>query len=142
MDPLDILGLEAVVHRCSVKKVFLEILQNSQENTCIKNNFIKKETLAQVFSCENLSLQNTFGGCFCGVWRSNVIMIWRSLWYYFVSDWNSVSLIDIEWLFLAEIMFEVRSIITIPQYSHICFGKYNHIVVTIRKTIPYKFIFD
>ena len=30
--------------RCSVKKVFLEILQN----TC---NFIEKETLAQVFSC-------------------------------------------------------------------------------------------
>ena len=25
---------EAVVHRCSIKKVFLEILQNSQENTC------------------------------------------------------------------------------------------------------------
>ena len=25
---------EAAVQRCSVKKVFLEILQNSQENTC------------------------------------------------------------------------------------------------------------
>ena len=55
---------EAVSRRCSVKKVFLEILQNSQENTCGKDsfliklqtspcNFIKKETLAQVlFSCE------------------------------------------------------------------------------------------
>ena len=40
---------EAVVRRCSVEKVFLEISQNSQENTC---NLIKKETLAQVFSCE------------------------------------------------------------------------------------------
>ena len=56
-------------HRtCSVKKGFLEISQNSQENTCarvsyfnksilIKSqakacNFIKIETLAQVFSCE------------------------------------------------------------------------------------------
>ena len=72
--------------RCSVKKVFLEISQNSQENTCGRDsfliklqascytpaktsknlwfsdvfmgykkegcNFIKKETLAQVFSCE------------------------------------------------------------------------------------------
>ena len=55
--------LEAVVQRCSVKKVFLEILQNSQKNTCVRVsflmklqasawNFIKKETLAQVFSCE------------------------------------------------------------------------------------------
>ena len=33
--------LEAVVQRCSVKKVFLEISQNSQENTC-----------PPVFSCE------------------------------------------------------------------------------------------
>ena len=50
------LKLEAVVRRCSVEKVFLEILQSSQENTCARIsfviNFIKKETLAQVFSCE------------------------------------------------------------------------------------------
>ena len=29
-----ILFNEAVAQRCSVKKLFLEILQNSQENTC------------------------------------------------------------------------------------------------------------
>ena len=28
--------IEAVVGRCSVKKVFLEISQNSQENTCAR----------------------------------------------------------------------------------------------------------
>ena len=55
--------LEAVGQRCSIKKVFLEISQNSleisqnsQENTCARvslpYNFIKKETLAQLFSCE------------------------------------------------------------------------------------------
>ena len=38
--------IEVVAPRCSVKKVFLEILQNSQENTSTK------ETLAQMFSCE------------------------------------------------------------------------------------------
>ena len=54
---------EAVVQRCSVKMVFLNISQNSQENTCARVsflikfeaeacNFIKKETLAQVLSCE------------------------------------------------------------------------------------------
>ena len=52
---------EAVTQRCSLKKMFLEILQNSLENTCagvfflIKLqvqacNLIIKETLAQVFS--------------------------------------------------------------------------------------------
>ena len=47
---------EAVVQRCSVKKVFLEISQNSQ--AC---NLIKKETLAQVFSCEFCEIsKNTF----------------------------------------------------------------------------------
>ena len=49
------------------KRVFLEISQNSQPQPC---NFIKKETLARVFSgefCEismNLFLQSTSGGCF------------------------------------------------------------------------------
>ena len=44
--------------RCSVNKVFLEISQNSQENACTRVsflcNFIKNETLAQVFPCEFL----------------------------------------------------------------------------------------
>ena len=44
---------EAVVQRCSVKKVLLEISQNSQEN-----NFIKKEALAQVFSSEFCEISN------------------------------------------------------------------------------------
>ena len=57
------LTLKAVTQRCSVKKVFLEISQNSQENTCARVsllinlqaevcNFIKKDTLALVFSSE------------------------------------------------------------------------------------------
>ena len=58
--------------RCSIKKVLLEITQNSQENTCAKvsflikfqasgSNFIKKDTLAQVFSCEFCEIsKNTF----------------------------------------------------------------------------------
>ena len=54
---------EAVVWRCSVEKVLLEISQNSQENTCARVSFLikwqawglqlyEKETLTQVFSCE------------------------------------------------------------------------------------------
>ena len=60
--------LEAVTRWCSVKKEFLKILQNSPENTweaweaC---NFIKKETLAQLFSCEFCEIsKNTSVGCF------------------------------------------------------------------------------
>ena len=65
---------EAVAQRCSVKKVFLEISQNSQENTCARVsflikfqakttacNFIEKETLAQVFYCKFCEIsQKTF----------------------------------------------------------------------------------
>ena len=40
---------EAAAQKCSVKKVFLEISQNSQAQAY---NFIKKETLAQVFTHE------------------------------------------------------------------------------------------
>ena len=33
---------EAVFRRCFVKKVFFEILQNSQENTCARVSFLKR----------------------------------------------------------------------------------------------------
>ena len=33
---------EAVAPSCSVKKVFLEISQNSQENTCVRPSFLIK----------------------------------------------------------------------------------------------------
>ena len=63
---------EAVVRMYSVKKLFLEISKKPQENTCagiffkIKLQvsdfkFIKKELLAQVFSCEFCEIsKNTF----------------------------------------------------------------------------------
>ena len=55
-------GTEAVAQRCSVKKVFLEISQNSQEDTCARVPFlIKKETVAQAFSCKFCKISlNTF----------------------------------------------------------------------------------
>ena len=62
------LKTEAVAQRCSLKKVFLEIFQNSQENTCLFFNKvansglqlnIKKQTLPLVFSCE-----------FCGICKN------------------------------------------------------------------------
>ena len=71
--------LEAVVKRCSVKKVFLEIFQNSQGNTCARDsflinlqalacNFSKKESLALVFPCE-----------FCEI-SKNTLSYRTSLW--------------------------------------------------------------
>ena len=54
----DLEKLDAVVRRCYVKKMFLKILQNSQENICVK---VEKETLAQMFSCEFCEIfKNTF----------------------------------------------------------------------------------
>ena len=63
---------EAVIRRYSARKVFLEIPQNTQENTCARVsflielqaeacNFFKKETLTQVFFCEFCEIsKNTF----------------------------------------------------------------------------------
>ena len=46
---------EAVIRRWSVKEVFLETLQNSQENTCTR------DFLTQVFPCEFCEVsKNTF----------------------------------------------------------------------------------
>ena len=45
--------MEAVAQMYSVKKVFLEILENSQENTCARVSILYEiETLGQVYSCE------------------------------------------------------------------------------------------
>ena len=54
---------EAVTRRCSIKKVFLEISQNSQENSCAKVSFLVKlqAEASQVFSCEFGEIsKNTF----------------------------------------------------------------------------------
>ena len=57
---------EAVSRRCSVKKVLLEILQNSLENTYARVSFLIKlqawkKALAQVFSYEFCEIsKNTF----------------------------------------------------------------------------------
>ena len=55
-------SIEAVARRCSVKKVFLKVRQNSRENTCTRASFLtKKNTLAQVFSCQFCEIfKNTY----------------------------------------------------------------------------------
>ena len=72
LDQAFFMASEAVVRMCSVKKLFLEISQNSQENTCDRVsclinlqakacNFIIKEILAQVLCCEFCEIsKNTF----------------------------------------------------------------------------------
>ena len=55
--------LRSTHRRPSVRKVFSEISQNSQENTCARVSFFKKETLAQFFSCE-----------FCEISKNNFFM--------------------------------------------------------------------
>ena len=53
---------EAVARRCSIKKVFLKISQNLQENTFARVSFlIKIQALVQVISCEFCEIsKNTF----------------------------------------------------------------------------------
>ena len=51
---------EAVVRRCSVKKVFLEISQNSQENTCtrvfwIRFLILKNTNFQKILRCNSRS---------------------------------------------------------------------------------------
>ena len=46
---------EALAQRCSVKKVFLEILQNLQESTCARVSFlIKLQALGLLFAKKNV----------------------------------------------------------------------------------------
>ena len=46
--------LEVVIQGCSVKKMFLEISQNLQENTCVRVSFlIKLQALGTLFATLN-----------------------------------------------------------------------------------------
>ena len=82
---------ELVARRCFVKKVFLEISQYSQENTCSRvsfllklqpracNSLLKKDSGTGVFRwflrnfSEHLFLQSTSSGCFSKVGRFTII---------------------------------------------------------------------
>ena len=46
---LKLLGPEADTRMCSVKKVFLKILQNSQKNTCARVSFLNKVACLRPF---------------------------------------------------------------------------------------------
>ena len=59
---MDKIKTEAATSGAIWKKVFLEIWQNSPENRPKACNFIRKETVARVFSCE-----------FCEMSKSNFI---------------------------------------------------------------------
>ena len=52
-------ALEAVVRRCSLKKMFLKISQNSQENTCARVSFFNKVTGPRSASCNLDILQHS-----------------------------------------------------------------------------------
>ena len=47
---------EAVVWRCSVEKLFLEISQNSQENTCVRVSFRPKPYTPPFFTTFKLQV--------------------------------------------------------------------------------------
>ena len=88
--------------------MFLKISQNSQENTCVRasflitlqaSDFIKKETLAQAFSCEFCEvfyrtpyLQNTSGRLLLKLsslrWAFYLVIPWQLIFACLI--WNSV----------------------------------------------------
>ena len=75
------LRTDAVAQRCSVKKFFLKIFQNSQENTCASSlQLYLKNTLAQVFSCEFCDLSiNTFSYITPSMAAFVSITVWKSI---------------------------------------------------------------
>ena len=81
-------GPEAVTRRCSVKKVFVETLQ------ALPCNFVKKQTLSQVFSCE-----------FCEISKENLSYrtppMTASVWTSYISSIYILCLGEWGWRFLS-----------------------------------------
>ena len=91
---------EAVAWRCSVKKVFLEISQNSQENTCARVSFLIKRLWHRCFPV-NLVSKNTFSyrtppvAASCLIFQSGYFSDYFFAittvlsFLYFLDSWNS-----------------------------------------------------
>ena len=69
----DIQMPEAVIRRCSEKKVFLEILQNLKENTCARVSFLIK---LQVWGC-NVSYQHLAFFQLFMIFPNYVLSLWK-----------------------------------------------------------------
>ena len=91
------MNTEAVARRCFVKKVFLNISQSSQENTCVRVPFVIKLQAWSLKSTSSLKerlwyrcfpvnlrrlfLQNTSGGCLYEQWLQFHIWFIMTLYY-------------------------------------------------------------
>ena len=79
---------EAVVRRYSLEKMFLEISQNSQENTCARVSFSVRLQASRWNFAKFLRtpfLQNTSGGCF-----SKVVLFWGQVGWVGGNHWNTL----------------------------------------------------
>ena len=89
---------EALAQRCSLKKAFLEISQNLQENTCARVSFLIKLQASAILlktrlwhRCFPVNFtkflittfsQNTSGGCFCQEYFW--ITSWKTMFYVYL----------------------------------------------------------
>ena len=104
---------EAATRGVWCKKMFVEIWQNSQENTCARAsfliklqayNFIKKETLTQVFSCEFCKIfKNTYFTEHLWTTASKVFSLSKNIntLILFIVSWKNQFAQDISMLILA-----------------------------------------
>ena len=86
-----ITDLEAVVQRCSVRKVFLEISQSSQENTCPRVSFFIKAglrpvTLLKKRLCFLVNFVNIF---FYRTSRVAASTDLRNWWQHYIPCWKN-----------------------------------------------------
>ena len=112
--------------RCSLKKLFLQISQNSQENTyqsCRPEtyNFIKKDTLPQVFSCE-----------FCEICMNNFFKwhLWAtasitSKFFRKVFSWTYE-----HWMWLVSLIRFSNNVAWLAVYIHSNIGKLDKAIWT------------
>ena len=96
---------EIVTQRCSVKKVFLEISQNSQENACARVSFFNK------ISKNTFCYRTPSGDCFCFInqhhiekgalktlkfesekrWKPAIETFIRRNWIYLIRHWTRIT---------------------------------------------------
>ena len=95
-------------------------------------NFIKKKTLAQVFSCEFCEIsKNTSGGCFC-IWK--IYEIFRTAFTKNTREWWRLQLVVTGKYFDQNIFFKKYNISF--DFSHLCFDIQWHMFPGQKQRFP------
>ena len=122
------LSFKTVIWRCSVEKVFLEISQNSHENSCARNSFLIKLQSVSGTGVFLWILQNFWKHFFTEHLRWLLLVIMQILLQY-KSFWKVQSKMNLQHIFHHSFLLN-KNLVLILECSFFHYNHNNHYLYT------------